>query len=85
MTRLRMDLFTSLDGYTPEDPTPENPMVADWGRLTTATRTFRKHVFGDTSGAGTTGVDERYAAAFFEGVGSEIRARGCPGCMVLRR
>jgi hypothetical protein len=32
MTRVRLDLFTSLDGYTPADPTPENPMGADWGR-----------------------------------------------------
>ena len=37
-----------------------------------ATRTFRQKVFGDTSGAGTTGVDESYAAAFFTGVGAEI-------------
>jgi dihydrofolate reductase len=29
-------------------------------------------VFGDTSGTGTTGLDESYAAAFFEGVGAEI-------------
>jgi dihydrofolate reductase len=70
-----MDLFTSLDGYTPADQTAEDPMGADWGRLTeayAATRTFRKNVFGDTSGEGTTGVDDRYAAAFSDGVGSEI-------------
>ena len=75
MTRVRMDLFTSLDGYTPSDPTPESPMGADWERITAAyaaTRTFRKNVFGDTSGEGTTGVDDRYAAAFSDGVGSEI-------------
>jgi dihydrofolate reductase len=36
MTRVRLDLFTSLDGYTPADPTPENPMGADRGRLTAA-------------------------------------------------
>jgi dihydrofolate reductase len=75
MTRVRMDLFTSLDGYTPADQTAEDPMGADWGRLTeayAATRTFRKNVFGDTSGEGTTGVDDRYAAAFSDGVGSEI-------------
>ena len=75
MTRVRMDLFLSLDGYTPSDQSPENPMGEDWGRLTaayTATRTFREHVFGDTSGAGTTGVDDSHAAAFFEGVGAEI-------------
>lgn len=69
-----MDLFISLDGYTPADQTADNPMGADWERLTAAyaaTRTFRS-VFGDTSGEGTTGVDERYAAAFSVGVGSEI-------------
>jgi dihydrofolate reductase len=75
MTRVRIDLFVSLDGYTPADPTSENPMGADWGRLTeayAATRTFREHVFDDTSGAGTTGIDDSYAAAFFDGVGAEI-------------
>lgn len=75
MTRVRMDLFTSLDGYTPADQTPEDPMGADWGRLTeayAATRTFRRRIFGDTSGEGTTRVDDRYAAEFSDGVGSEI-------------
>ena len=75
MSRVRADLFVSLDGYTPSDQTPENPMGEDWGRLTaaySATRTFREHVFGDTSGDGTSGVDNRYAAAFFEGVDAEI-------------
>jgi dihydrofolate reductase len=76
MTRVRMDLFLSLDGYTAvTDGTPENPMGEDWGRLTSAyaaTRTFRERVFGDTSGAGTTGIDDSYAAAFFEGIGAEI-------------
>ena len=82
MTRVRMDLFTSLDGYTPADPTPNDPMGTDWGRLTEsygATRTFREKVFGETSGAGTTGVDDRYAAASFEGVGSEIMGAGMFG------
>lgn len=82
MTRVRMDLFTSLDGYTPADPTPKNPMGTDWGRLTEtygATRTFREKVFGETSGAGTTGVDDRYAVASFEGVGSEIMGAGMFG------
>jgi dihydrofolate reductase len=76
MTRVRIDLFSSLDGYTAA-PTADadNPMGEDWGALTgayAATRTFRRMVFGDTSGAGTTGVDEKYAAAFFDGVGAEI-------------
>ena len=76
MTRVRIDLFSSLDGYTSApDPEADNPMGDDWAPLTAAyaaTRTFRQKVFGDTSGAGTTGLDESFAAAFFEGVGAEI-------------
>jgi hypothetical protein len=82
MTRVRINLFTSLDGYTPADPTPEHPMGADWGRLTAAhgaTRTFRERVFGDTSGTGTTGIDDTYAAALFGGVGAEIMGAGMFG------
>lgn len=83
MTRVRIDLNISLDGFaSTADQTPENPMGADWGRLTAAyaaTRTFRERVLGDTSGAGTTGVDERYAAAYFEGVGAEIMGAGMYG------
>lgn len=76
MNHVRIDLFASLDGYTAApDPASDNPMGEDWGPLTSAyaaTRTFRRRVLGDTTGAGTTGVDEAYAAAFFEGVGAEI-------------
>ena len=75
MTRVRIDLFSSLDGFTSAGGDSENPMGEDWGPLTAAyvaTRTMRERVFGDTSGAGTTGVDDAYAAAFFEGVGAEI-------------
>lgn len=76
MTRVRIDLFVSLDGYAATaEPTPESPMGEDWERLTAsyaATRTFREMAFGDTSGTGTTGLDESYAAAFFDGVGAEI-------------
>ncbi len=76
MTRVRVDLFSSLDGYTAApEPGGDNPMGEDWGPLTAAyaaTRTFRERVFVDTSGAGTTGVDEAYASAFFTGVGAEI-------------
>jgi dihydrofolate reductase len=57
-------------------------MGVDWGRLTaaySATKTFREKVFGDTSGAGTTGVDDRFASAFFEGVGAEIMGAGMFG------
>ncbi|HET9614349.1 MAG TPA: dihydrofolate reductase family protein [Candidatus Limnocylindrales bacterium] len=75
MTRVRIDLNISLDGFASGNETPEHPMGEDWERLTAAyvaTRTFRERVFGDTSGAGTTGVDDAYAAAYFEGIGAEI-------------
>lgn len=75
MTRIRIDLFSSLDGYTSAGDGAENPMGEDWGPLTaaySATRTMKERVFGDTSGAGTTGIDDAYAAAFFDGVGAEI-------------
>lgn len=80
---VRVDLNISLDGYaTTEGGTPENPLGDDWGRLTAAyaaTRTFRERVFHDTSGAGTTGVDDKYAAAYFEGIGAEIMGAGMFG------
>lgn len=81
--RVRIDLNISLDGYaSTTDQTPENPMGQDWLRLVeayTATRTFRQRVLGDTSGAGTTGVDDKYAAAYFEGIGAEIMGAGMFG------
>jgi dihydrofolate reductase len=80
---VRVDLNISLDGYaTTEGGTPENPFGDDWGKLTAAyvaTRTFRERVFHDTSGEGTTGVDDKYAAAYFEGVGAEIMGAGMFG------
>jgi dihydrofolate reductase len=83
MTRVRLDLFLSLDGCAATaEPTPDSPMGVDWDRLTaayTATRTFREKVFGDTSGAGTTGVDNTYASAFFDGIGAEIMGAGMFG------
>ncbi|WP_327138958.1 dihydrofolate reductase family protein [Nocardia sp. NBC_01327] len=82
MTRVRVNLFVSLDGLTSANSSPENPMGEDWARLSAghlATRTFRERVFGDTSGAGSTGVDDRYTAAFFEGIGAEIMGAGMFG------
>jgi dihydrofolate reductase len=80
---VRVDLNISLDGVAmPADPSPQNPMGEDWGRLVAdyaATRTFRERVLHDASGAGTTGVDDRYAAAYFEGVGAEIMGAGMFG------
>ena len=75
MTRVRLDLFSSLDGYTSAPDGSENPMGEDWGPLTSAyvqTRTFRQRVLGDQSGSGTTGLDDANAAAYFEGIGAEV-------------
>ena len=81
--RVRVDLNISLDGFaTTTDGTPEDPFGQDWSRLVdayTATRTFRARVLGDTTGAGTTGVDDEYGAAYFEGVGAEIMGAGMFG------
>lgn len=83
MTRVRLDMFISLDGYTSmAGRSPDNPMGEDWNRLTAAhgaTRTFREQVLGDTSGAGTTGLDNHYAAAHFDGIGAEIMGAGMFG------
>ena len=79
---VRVDLNISLDGYaTTTDQTPENPFGEDWGRLVgpyTATRTFQERVLHQ-SGTGTTGVDDTYAAAYFEGIGAEIMGAGMFG------
>lgn len=76
MTRVRIDLFASLDGYSSTtDTSPENPMGEDWGRLTAAyaaTRVFQERLFAETSGTGTTGTDNDYARRHFEGIGAEI-------------
>jgi dihydrofolate reductase len=80
---VRVDLNISLDGVAaPADPSPQDPMGADWGLLVEdymATRTFRERVFGDSSGSGTTGVDDRYAAAYFDGIGAEVMGAGMFG------
>jgi dihydrofolate reductase len=80
---VRVDLNISLDGYaTTADQTPEFPMGRDWDRLVEhyiATRTMRERVFHDTSGEGTTGIDDRYAREYFEGIGSEIMGAGMFG------
>jgi dihydrofolate reductase len=81
--RVRADLNISIDGFgTTTDGRPEDTLGQDWFRLIdayTATRTFRARVLGDTTGAGTTGVDEKYAAAYFEGIGAEIMGAGMFG------
>jgi len=80
---VRVDLNISLDGFaTTTDQTPDDPFGQDWGRLVAAylaTRTMQERVMGDATGAGTTGVDEKYAAAYFEGIGAEIMGAGMFG------
>ncbi|CDZ48412.1 dihydrofolate reductase family protein [Neorhizobium galegae] len=80
---VRVDLMISLDGFaTTTDQTPETPFGEDWSRLVgayAATRTFRERVLKDTSGAGTTGVDDEYAKAYFADVGAEIMGAGMFG------
>ena len=80
---VRVDLNISLDGFaTTTDQTPEDPMGRDWGRLVAAyvaTRTFRARVLHDTSGEGTTGVDDAYAEAYFDEIGAEIMGAGMFG------
>jgi dihydrofolate reductase len=80
---VRIDLNISLDGFaTTTDQTPENPMGEDWGRLTreyVATRTFRERVLHDTTGEGTTGLDDAYARAYFTEVGAEVMGAGMFG------
>ena len=80
---VRVDLNISLDGFaTTTDQTRENPFGNDWARLVeayVATRTFRARVLHDQSGEGTTGVDDRYAQAYFAEVGAEIMGAGMFG------
>ena len=80
---VRVDLMISLDGFaTTTDQTPEKPFGEDWGRLVAAyaaTRTFQARVFKDTSGKGTTGIDDRYATEYFENIGAEVMGAGMFG------
>jgi dihydrofolate reductase len=80
---VRVDLNISLDGFaTTTDQTPGDPIGKDWMKLTSAyaaTRTFRERVFHDTSGEGTTGIDDAYATRYFEEVGAEIMGAGMFG------
>ena len=80
---VRVDLNISLDGIAmPANQTAENPMGEGWGRLVAAylaTKTMRERVLGETTGEGTTGVDDRYASAYFDGIGAEIMGAGMFG------
>jgi dihydrofolate reductase len=80
---VRVDLIISLDGFaTTTDQTPEIPFGEDWPRLVgayAATRTFQERVLKDSSGKGTTGIDDKYAQAYFENIGAEIMGAGMFG------
>lgn len=80
---VRIDLNISLDGFAATaDQTPQDPFGQDWGRLTKAyvsTQTFRERVLHDTSGQGSTGLDDRYAKEYFTQVGAEIMGAGMFG------
>lgn len=80
---VRVDLNISLDGFaTTTDQTPDKPFGEDWPRLVAAyvaTRTFRERVLHDTSGGGTTGVDDKYATAYFAEIDAEIMGAGMFG------
>ncbi|TCL62902.1 dihydrofolate reductase family protein [Rhizobium sp. BK251] len=77
---VRIDLLISLDGFaTTTDQTPEVPFGGDWPRLVgayAATRTFRQRVLRDTSGKGTTGIDDSFAREYFDNIGAEIMGAG---------
>ena len=80
---VRVDLNISLDGFaTTTDQTPDDPMGQDWGRLVDAyiaTRTFRARVLHDTTGEGTTDIDDQYAEQYFAEIGAEIMGAGMFG------
>lgn len=80
---VRVDLNISLDGFaTTTDQTFDDPFGQDWGRLVAAyvaTRTFRARVLHDTTGDGTTGIDDRYAEEYFAEIGAEIMGAGMFG------
>lgn len=80
---VRIDLNISLDGYmTTTDQTAEDPFGKDWSRLVAtyiSTQTFRSRVMHEATGAGTTGLDNKYAKQYFEEVGAEIMGAGMFG------
>jgi dihydrofolate reductase len=81
MPKLRVDAFTiSIDGYgAGPDQSLENPLGAGGMALhewAFATRTFQR-MFGKE--AGTTGIDEDFAARSFENVGAWILGRNMFG------
>ncbi len=82
MTLVRLDLHISLDGFMSGGHSESAPMGEDWGKLTSSyvsTKTFQSRVLGDTTGKGSTGIDDKYAAAYFENIGSEILGAGMFG------
>lgn len=84
MTRVRMSLFISLDGYASTTGSSlKNPMGVDRERLTetsSTTRTFRRFVAGDTSGAGAGGLDDHHAAETSRAPVPRSRVPLCSAC-----
>jgi dihydrofolate reductase len=82
MTRVRVESFTvSLDGYgAGPDQSLENPLGVggtDLHPWLWPTRTFQRLLFGKDEG--TTGIDDRFAARGFAGVGAWILGRNMFG------
>jgi dihydrofolate reductase len=78
MTKVRVESLTvSLDGYVAgPDQSLENPMGAGGSELHTwafSTRTFQEKVMG--ADAGSTGVDDDFAARGFNNIGAWILGR----------
>lgn len=82
MSKVRLDLHISLDGFMSGGHSESAPMGEDWGKLTSSyvsTKTFQSRVLGDETGKGTTGIDDKYAFAYFENIGAEILGAGMFG------
>ena len=81
---VRVDLNISLDGYATDGRRHAGEPIRKFTAAYVATRTFRERVFHDTSGEGTTGVDDKYAH-LRTGVGAEIMGAGMFGFHTFRR
>jgi dihydrofolate reductase len=82
MTKVRVESLTvSLDGYVAgPDQSLENPMGAGGSELHTwafSTRTFQQKVMG--ADAGSTGIDDEFAARGFNNIGAWILGRNMFG------
>ena len=76
-TKSVLDSVEIIRGWTTRSQAHLVAMTSDAARVGDGVelvdeRTFRERVLGDASGAGTTGLDDRYAARHNEGTGAEI-------------